>query len=180
MFDSWEIYAIAALGAICIVLLCLIVYLNKKIKDLYLRYNYFMGAEENSTSLEEKISEYIRFVKDIDNKYKKVIKKVDDLEDNIAFCSQKIGVVRYNPFDNVGGNLCFCIAILNGNDTGVVINGIYSKTGTFTYAKNIENGKSSSKLSKEEIEAIKEAQKNAYNPVSGKEINELLKEYEGE
>ena len=56
---------------------------------------------------------------------------------------QKVGLIRYNPFDEMGGNLCFALALLDGNDNGVVLNGIHSRTGSFTYAKPIEMGVSS-------------------------------------
>jgi len=179
MLNSGATYAIAALGVVCAVLIGLVIYLFVKISDLNKRYTYFMGAGGEGGSLEEKVLEHTKYVKNIDKKYKKIVKKIYKLEDNLNFSCQKVGVIRYNPFDDVGGKLCFCVALLNGHDSGVVINGIYSKTGTFTYAKRIENGKSDSKLSKEELLAVREAQKNSYFPVS-EDIDELIRTFEEE
>ena len=77
---------------------------------------------------------------------------------------QKVGLIRYNPFDEMGGNLCFALALLDGNDNGVVLNGIHSRTGSFTYAKPIEMGVSTYMLSEEELKAVEVAKNNTYQP----------------
>jgi len=59
----------------------------------------------------------------------------------------------------VGSNLSFAIALLDGNDNGIVLNGIYSRESTTTYAKSIINGQSKYALSAEEIQAIDIARK---------------------
>ena len=70
---------------------------------------------------------------------------------------QKIGFVRFNPFDDSGGNVSFAIAILNAHDDGFVISSLHGREGTRVYAKNVHKGKSESKLTEEEVEAIKQA-----------------------
>jgi hypothetical protein len=70
---------------------------------------------------------------------------------------QKIGFVRYNPFDDSGGNISFCLALLNDADDGIVISSLHGREGTRVYSKEIKSGLSESKLTEEEITAIKEA-----------------------
>ncbi len=71
---------------------------------------------------------------------------------------QKIGFIRFNPFDDAGGNMSFALALLNAQDEGVVISSLHGREGTRIYAKSVKAGHSESKLTEEEIQAIKEAQ----------------------
>ncbi|MBI2607314.1 MAG: DUF4446 family protein [Candidatus Doudnabacteria bacterium] len=70
---------------------------------------------------------------------------------------QKIGVVRFNPFDDAGGNMSFALAILNHHNDGVVVSSLHGREGTRIYAKSIKAGASEHKLTEEEAEAIKSA-----------------------
>jgi hypothetical protein len=70
---------------------------------------------------------------------------------------QKIGFLRYNPFDDAGGNISFVLALLNAQDEGIVISSLHGREGTRVYAKSVKNGLSESKLTEEEMQAIKEA-----------------------
>ena len=71
---------------------------------------------------------------------------------------QKIGLLRFNPFKDTGGDQSFILALLDGKDTGVVLSGLYSRAGTRWYAKKIVEGKPvEHELSDEEKQAIKQA-----------------------
>lgn len=71
---------------------------------------------------------------------------------------QKVGLVRFNPFKDTGGDQSFIISLIDGKDTGVIISGLYSRTGTRWYAKKIIEGKGvEHELSDEEKRALKEA-----------------------
>jgi hypothetical protein len=70
---------------------------------------------------------------------------------------QKVGFVRFNPFGDAGGNISFTLALLNAQDEGVVISSLHGRDGTRVYAKSVQAGRSESKLTDEEIQAIKEA-----------------------
>lgn len=71
---------------------------------------------------------------------------------------QKIGLVRFNPFKDTGGDQSFILSLVDGNDTGVIISGLYSRSGTRWYAKRVVKGKSMEhELSDEEKKALNEA-----------------------
>lgn len=71
---------------------------------------------------------------------------------------QKVGLVRFNPFKDTGGDQSFVLSLIDGNDTGVVISGLYSRSGTRWYAKRVVEGKGVDyDLSEEEKKALKEA-----------------------
>lgn len=74
------------------------------------------------------------------------------------FHIQKIGLVRFNPFKDTGGDQSFILSLIDGNDTGVIISGLYSRSGTRWYAKRVVEGKAvDHELSEEERKALKEA-----------------------
>lgn len=70
---------------------------------------------------------------------------------------QKIGFVRFNPFDDAGGNISFTLALLNAKDEGVVVSSLHGREGTRIYAKAVKAGRSETKLTDEEVQAIKNA-----------------------
>ena len=71
---------------------------------------------------------------------------------------QKVGLVRFNPFKDTGGDQSFVLSLIDGNDNGVIISGLYSRSGTRWYAKRVANGKGiEHELSEEEKKALKEA-----------------------
>lgn len=84
--------------------------------------------------------------------------RCDTIMQEGQFHIQKIGLLRFNPFKDTGGDQSFILALLDGKDTGVVISGLYSRAGTRWYAKKIKEGKGvEHELSEEEKRAIKEA-----------------------
>ena len=70
---------------------------------------------------------------------------------------QKVGILRYNAFDDVGGEQSFSLALLDANATGVVISGLCGREETRVYAKQVKAGRSTHNLSDEEITAIARA-----------------------
>ena len=72
-------------------------------------------------------------------------------------CYNKLGLVKYDAFDNMAGELSYSLALLNADNSGFVLTSMHSKQGCFSYAKEIIKGESYIALSKEEIEAIEKA-----------------------
>lgn len=91
---------------------------------------------------------------------KAIIKKIEEIEENGKRHIQKVGMVRFNPFSELGGDHSFCLAILDDRNTGVVITGLHTRDRTRIYMKDIKNGKSSFEFSSEEKKAMENAQKN--------------------
>ena len=71
----------------------------------------------------------------------------------------KYGVVKYDAFDDVGGKLSFVLALLDDNDSGIVLNAVHSKENCFLYVKEILKGESYIMLSDEEIQALRIAKR---------------------
>jgi hypothetical protein len=156
------------LGLNIILLVLLLIYTiisSFKIKKLRLKYEKFMnGVSEGN--LEEILLEYIERLKIIEIKNKEMENRLSNAELNIINCVQKVGVVRFNAFDNVGSDLSFSVALLDDNDDGIVLSGLYSRESSCTYAKPIMSGNSKYALSAEEMKAIDIAKKSGRSFVS--------------
>ena len=85
-------------------------------------------------------------------------KEIDKLNDQGKYHVQKIGLVRFNPFREIGGDHSFSLSILDSKNTGIVITGLHTRERTRVYVKAVKNGKSDVELSEEEKKAITKAQ----------------------
>lgn len=169
-------YIVLSMAVIILLFLIFLIILSLKLSKLKKRYERFTGGEEiHSENLENMLYEYNENVKKSNETYGKVLSMIQEIDDEMKWCTQKIGVIRYNPFDEMGGNLCYAVAILDGKDNGVVLNGIHSRNGTFTYAKPIERGVSPYVLTEEELQALEKAKENAYKPDDTKKIMKVIK-----
>lgn len=91
--------------------------------------------------------------KEIKNLFKE-IKRVDE-ENRINV--QKIGLIRFNPFNELGGDHSFCLTLLDKDENGFIITGLHTRERTRVYLKDIQKGKSKVNLSKEEERSLKKA-----------------------
>jgi len=94
----------------------------------------------------------------------RVAKELDELSARSAVLEgagrrmfQRVALVRYNPFEETGGNQSFALALLDAQGDGFVITSLHARAGTRVYAKNVSAGKSESALSEEESEAVRQA-----------------------
>jgi hypothetical protein len=129
-----------------------------KIKKLKNKYNKFMNGLSDA-SIEEVLDDCIDKVNNVIGKNKDIEYQLNTIKRNMYYCVQKVGIVRYNAFDDVGSDLCFSIALLDNNDDGIVISSLYARDSSSTYAKPVLRGKSKYALSAEEIKAIDDARK---------------------
>jgi len=86
-------------------------------------------------------------------------KQIELFQNQEQIHMQKYGFVRFNPFGDMGGDHSFCLALLNGKNTGFVLTGLHTRERTRVYVKHIKRGKSEYDLSKEEQKALGEALK---------------------
>ena len=114
------------------------------------KYLKFMKKLGNGSNLDEMLRDYLRDVKEIKRDNSEIKAYYTKLDSDIASCIQKVGLVRYNAFRDVGSDLSFAIALLDGNDTGVILNGLYGSDSSNIYAKPVKPGKSTYQLSEEE------------------------------
>lgn len=93
-----------------------------------------------------------------------LVKRAEKIEKKGEFHIQKIGLVRFNPFSQVGGDQSFALAILDGEKSGIVISSLHSREATRLYAKPVKGGRVEGyQFSKEEADAISKACKQQLN-----------------
>lgn len=131
---------------------------RRNLKRLRVKYNNFMSGDSD-VNIEQLLEKCVEKVNGVIVKNKEIENEINSMERNLLQCFQKLGVVRYNAFENVGSDLSFSIALLDNNDSGLVLSGIYSRDSSSTYAKPILGGKSKYSLSAEEIQALEIAKK---------------------
>ena len=151
------IYISFMINILLIIITTINVVMLTKINKKYIQ---FMKKLGNGNNIDEMLRSYLRDVKEIKQDNAEIKAYYTKLDNDIASCIQKVGIVRYNAFRDVGSDLSFAIALLDRNDTGVVLNGLYGSDSSNIYAKPIKNGISKYQLSEEEKYAIEIAEQN--------------------
>ncbi|CAN5312412.1 hypothetical protein BH10PAT1_BH10PAT1_4850 [soil metagenome] len=108
------------------------------------------------------IAHFKALVKGTSNEnFEKILENIPGIKKDITLLQQqelkhiqKVGMIRFNPFNETGGDNSFTICLMDANSNGVLLTGLHTREKTRMYAKKIENGKSSSELSNEEKKVI--------------------------
>jgi hypothetical protein len=129
-----------------------------QLQTLKKRFNAALGTGEPA-SLEDQLSSYRQDVAKVDLDLKKLSTHYEQLSISNALASQKISIVRFNPFGDTGGDQSFSLAVLDAHNSGYVLTSIHGRTGTRVYVKPVDLGKSKYTLSDEEQQALAQAEK---------------------
>ena len=126
----------------------------------FLRHYQNLTKGITKKDLKSVLEKVLKDLKGESGRIDQVLKEVEKIKQEEVFFIQKIGLVRYNPFAETGGNQSFCLSILDGQESGLVITSLHSRDATRLYAKPVKNGKAGDfELSSEEKKAIKAAKK---------------------
>lgn len=120
------------------------------------KYKKFMKGTSNS-NLEEMLLERLDSIEDAKSTSEKALEECKRLDLKVKECIQKVAIMRYKAFENVGSDLSFSIAMLDDNNDGVILTGIYGREESTTYAKPVDKGISRYDLSEEELYVLNEA-----------------------
>lgn len=159
MLNRWPIdpaIVILSLGVITLLLLIMTIICVVQLNRLYRRYDRFMRGRD-AESLEDIIVEEIEEIRELraqDRSNKDVMKT---LTRGVKSSYQKFGMVKYNAFKGMGGNLSFAFALLDMNNTGFILNSVHSREGCYLYIKMVEKGETDIVLGSEEKEALEQA-----------------------
>ena len=144
---------ILVLALLMVFVLILLLVQISKVGKLKKRLDQFILGKDG-TSLEQDILRLFD-----DNQFLKKMAEKDRQDINTIFkrlqtVYQKMGLVRYDAFNQMGGQLSYSLALLDENDNGFIINSVHSTEGCYSYSKEIRNGDNSISLSEEEAEAL--------------------------
>jgi len=116
-------------------------------------FKFFKKRKKEPENFKEILSQF----KDLEKNFEKLSEELENLKKESKFNIQKVGIVRFNPFAEVGSDQSFSIALLDSNDNGVVITSLYTREGNRVYGKPIKGSTSEYSLSEEEKKAIEMA-----------------------
>jgi len=108
----------------------------------------------------QNLKEVVEHLNALEKEFGELSQELKNLKAEADSAVQKVGIVRFNPFSEVGSDQSFSVALLDKNDNGVVITSLYTREGNRVYAKPIKSGASEYLLSKEEKTAIEKAKLN--------------------
>ncbi|MEW9121425.1 MAG: DUF4446 family protein [Thermotaleaceae bacterium] len=146
-------------GGLNLLALVIILIQAMKLSRLDQKYRELSRGVDNK-SLEEIVHKYYDKIDQAEIRVNQVNKKVEEMDERLQKSVQKVGVVRYNAFDNTGGDLSFSIALLDEHHNGFIMTSIYGRNNSAMYAKPVKKGKSSYTLSAEELQALDRAKNN--------------------
>ena len=138
---------------ILLIVVILLVLQIRKTNQLKMRLDKFVLGKDG-TSLEQDIASLYEDNKFLKNSTEKNKKDIKALFKNMESTYQKMGLVKYDAFSQMGGQLSFCLALLDENNNGFIINSVHSTEGCYSYTKEIKHGESAIDLGTEEAEAL--------------------------
>ena len=147
---------IIALFVLVVVLFILVINANMKYNRLKSSYNSFMRGKDGKT-LEDSIFERFEELDDLTDLTMKNRQAIRKINEEMMSNFQKVGIVKYDAFNEMGGKLSFAITLLDGNNSGYIINSMHSREGCYNYVKEIVKGESYIELSEEEAESLDNA-----------------------
>lgn len=153
-------YLIFALAFFVIVLIVIVIITLCKLKKLYRAYDRFMRGKD-AESLEDTLLTCIEKTEEVDKMNRMLREDMIGLRKNQRITYQKMGMVKYNAFREMSGDLSYALALLDQQNHGFVINSVYGKEGGYSYIKEIVNGECSILLSEEEQKALEKAKSQA-------------------
>ena len=149
-------YFFIGLAVISLVLLILVIAQMIQIQNLKKKYNSFMGGKDVK-SLEKQLKKIVEdngFLLTLSDDNKQDIRNINK---EMEFSFNKVGIVKYDAFKQMGGLLSFSIALLNGKNDGFILNSVHSSEGCYNYVKEIKMGMCEIELSDEEKSALSQA-----------------------
>lgn len=149
-------YLFIGISVVLFILLVLLIIQMIRFSNLKKKYMKFMGGKE-AKCLEEqliKIVEEHKYIRNLSEENRKEIKRINKEKES---CFNKIGIVKYDAFKQMGGNLSFSLCLLNEKNDGYILNSVHSSEGCYTYTKEIKSGICELELSNEEKEALNQA-----------------------
>lgn len=149
-------YLMVGMIIIIILLFIMVIVLFKAVGRVENRYKKLMRGTSNN-NLEEMLLQRLNSIEDAKETSEKALKECEKLEIKMKDCIQKVAIMRYKAFENVGSDLSFSIAMLDDKNDGVILTGIYGRQESTTYAKPIDKGISRYDLSEEELYVLNEA-----------------------
>ena len=146
---------VVALVVAVIVLALAVLWLLRQVSVLRTRLLGLTRGEDGD--LGDVLGAHLERVYELGREVDRLVTRTGRLESGAIRAFQRVGLVRFNPFEDTGGNQSFALALLDAEGNGWVLSSLHARAGTRVYAKAIRGGRSDGALSEEETAAIKQA-----------------------
>lgn len=157
LLENNMIYVVLGLAGAFILLFILVIVLFAKNSKLKKKYRSFMSGKDGAT-LEDEVLTRFREIDELKSMQKVHSGDIEVMKEAMQSVYQKIGVVKYDAFKEMGGKLSFVLALLDNNNSGILMNSVHSsREGCYIYLKEIIKGQSFIELSEDEKEALNQA-----------------------
>ena len=159
IFDKLNLdmgYVVIGMAAVLFVALILLIVFIVKYTKLQKNYKKFMMTSDGN-SIEKELQLKFNKVNTISSKVRVIEERLEGIDETLVKTYQKMGIVKYDAFKEMGGKLSFSFALLNQDNTGILISSMHSREGCYTYTKEIIKGESFVLLADEEREALNQA-----------------------
>ncbi len=153
-------YVVIGMAGIIVILFIMLIVTMKKDSDMRKKYQIFMDGEDGK-NLEKAILDKFSVIDDLTSDSREIHRQLDNIDRYLVNSYQKIGLVKYDAFKEIGAKLSFVLVLLTAEDNGFLLNCMHStRDGSYTYIKEIVNGRASVTLSEEEEQALEDAKEN--------------------
>jgi hypothetical protein len=150
---AYYLFAIVLLLVVLIIIIIIVLCKQKKLKK---RIEAFLEGKDGK-SLEEELLSYMEKVQIADKENKKLQVEIEVLKKIQRMTYQKMGMVKYDAFREMSGELSYALALLDQEENGFIINSVYANEGSYSYVKQIVKGECQINLSEEEEKALNQA-----------------------
>lgn len=151
------LYIVVGLAGLCAVLLLWNICLQVSLSGLRKRYDQMMTGEQTGGDFESMLMGHIAKTDRVAEDNIDIREEQKRLSDLLNISVNRIGVVRFSAFTDMGSDLSYAVALLNQNNDGVVFSSIFGRDDSRSYVKPVKNGVSEYTLTEEEREAIRQA-----------------------
>ncbi len=141
---------------IVLALIILLVFVINKMNVISRKYSMLMSGKKGA-DLEKIIKIRFKEMDQVKANAKRVTREHKEIKKSLSKGFSKLGLVKYDAFDEMAGKLSFSLAILNDDNSGVILTAMHSREGCYIYAKEIIKGDSYIPLSEEEKDALERA-----------------------
>lgn len=163
LFDEYGIdvgYVVMGMAGIILIMFIMLIVTMAKNSSMRKKYKAFMDGE-NGKNLEKAILDKFSAIDNLESNVEDIYRQIKAINGQLVTAYQKIGLVKYDAFKEIGGKLSFVLVLLTAENNGFIMNSMHSsKEGCYTYAKEVVNGEAFVILSEEEQQALEEAKSN--------------------
>ncbi|MCI8378059.1 MAG: DUF4446 family protein [Lachnospiraceae bacterium] len=163
LFDEYGIdvgYVVMGMAGIILIMFIMLIVTMAKNSSMRKKYKVFMDGE-NGKNLEKAILDKFSAIDNLESNVEDIYRQIKAINGQLVTAYQKIGLVKYDAFKEIGGKLSFVLVLLTAENNGFIMNSMHSsKEGCYTYAKEVVNGEAFVILSEEEQQALEEAKSN--------------------